>query len=283
VENKTIKVLLVDDDQGDFEMIRAMLSRAEHQEFKLDWVSNYEEAMDAFDNAQHDVYFLDYFLEDRTGLDLLKEARERGITAPIIILTGRGSREVDMEAMKLGASDYLVKGLIDPDALERAIRHAMERAEGARALEENVELRQEAAAAAHAGQPARPPMASDLHGDAARFRAVFESSRSAIAVVDLQGNVLDVNPPFAGFFSPTPRWTEGLSYLELLEESDQEAVRLELEALASGDREKFESARRFLTREGHVAWAHTTMALIRNADGAPDHLVVLLEEAGEGG
>ena len=74
----------------------------------------------AFDAGDHDVYFLDYFLEDRTGLDLLKQARDRGITAPIILLTGRGSRAVDMEAMELGASDYLVKGLIDPDAPSQA-------------------------------------------------------------------------------------------------------------------------------------------------------------------
>ena len=84
MENEPIKVLLVDDDQGDFEMIRVMLSKNEHQEFKLDWVSNYEEAVDAFEATAHDVYLLDYFLEDRTGLDLLREARDRGITAPII-------------------------------------------------------------------------------------------------------------------------------------------------------------------------------------------------------
>ena len=117
METEKIKVLLVDDDQGDFEMIRVMLANAEHQDFQLDWVSSYEEAIDAFKRDDHDVYFLDYFLEDRTGLDLLREARNRGMTAPIIMLTGRGSRTVDMEAMELCASDYLVKGLIDPDAL----------------------------------------------------------------------------------------------------------------------------------------------------------------------
>jgi DNA-binding response OmpR family regulator len=125
VETEKIKVLLVDDDQGDFEMIRVMLANAEHQDFQLDWVSSYEEAIDALKRDEYDVYFLDYFLEDMTGLDLLREARNRGMTAPIIMLTGRGSRTVDMEAMELGASDYLVKGLIDPDALERSIRHAM--------------------------------------------------------------------------------------------------------------------------------------------------------------
>ncbi|MFC1575755.1 hybrid sensor histidine kinase/response regulator, partial [Gemmatimonadota bacterium] len=73
---------MVDDDQGDFEMTRAILSQAEHGNFKLDWVASYEEAMDAFRRGDHDVYLLDYFLEDRTGLDLLREADRKGLDAP---------------------------------------------------------------------------------------------------------------------------------------------------------------------------------------------------------
>ena len=64
METEQIRVLLVDDDQGDFEMIRVMLSQAEHGNYKLNWVSSYEEALDAFKDNQHDVYLLDYFLED---------------------------------------------------------------------------------------------------------------------------------------------------------------------------------------------------------------------------
>ena len=139
VQPTPTRVLLVDDDQGDFEMIRVMLSQAEHGKFKVDWVATYEEALDAFQREAHDVYFVDYFLEDRTGLDLLREAQRRGISAPVIMLTGRGSREVDMEALEAGAADYLVKGLIDPAALERSIRHATERTHAARALKESEE------------------------------------------------------------------------------------------------------------------------------------------------
>jgi len=283
VETEHINVLLVDDDQGDFEMIRVMLSKAEHQEYKVDWVSNFEEAMDAFEAAEHHVYFLDYFLEDRTGLDLLKEARDRGITAPIIMLTGRGSRTVDMEAMELGASDYLVKGLIDPDALERAIRHAIERAEGAQALKEREELKgvgdQDTELGAPAGSHPTPP--PDVYGDAARFQAVFQSTRSGIAALDLDGTVTEANPAFREFFAPAPRWTEGMSYLDLLDDSDREPVAREMEALASGEKGRFEAARRFMIGDGHVLWAHTTMALIKNEEGHPDHVLVVMERAGE--
>lgn len=143
MQAEQVRILLVDDDQGDFEMIRVMLSRAEHGDFRLDWVGSFEEALDAFDQDQHDLYFIDYFLEDRNGLDLLREASSRGISAPLIMLTGRGTRSVELEAMKAGAADYLVKGRIDPAALERSIRRALERTQAERALAESEERHRE--------------------------------------------------------------------------------------------------------------------------------------------
>lgn len=282
VEKQPIKVLLVDDDQGDFEMIRVMLGKAEHQAFEVEWVSTFEEALDAFGKAAHDVYFLDYFLEDRTGLDLLKEAKARGITAPIIMLTGRGSRTVDMEAMDMGASDYLVKGLIDPDALERAVRHALEREEGSRAIKKLEEAGRAAPAAGPAvggaASPATSPPSSDaLSGDSARFRALFESTRSGVALVGLDGRVLEVNSAFTRLFAPSLGWGEGGSYLDLLVESDRDAVEVELTGLSRGERARFEAARRYLGQDGGVIWAHTSTTLIRTADGTPDHLLVVLD------
>jgi PAS domain S-box-containing protein len=102
-------------------------------------------------------------------------------------------------------------------------------------------------------------------------------------MVGLDGALLDANAAFREFFASPPRWAEGLSYLDLLDESDQEPVAMELEALASGEKGRFEAARRFMTREGQVLWAHTTMALIRSDEGHPDHVLVVLERAGEEG
>jgi PAS domain S-box-containing protein len=104
---------------------------------------------------------------------------------------------------------------------------------------------------------------------------------SGVAVVGLDGEVKEVNAAFAEFFSPTRRWTEGMSYLSLLDEADQEAVKKELDSLARGERARFEAARRFLVREGVVKWAHTTATIIRGEDGIPDSILVVIEEAAE--
>ncbi|MEX2526521.1 MAG: PAS domain S-box protein [Gemmatimonadota bacterium] len=127
MEQEHIRILLVDDDQGDFEMTRAMATQVVSPPLALTWASSSQEALRVMQDDPHDLYLLDYFLEDGTGLDLLRAARERGIRAPMILLTGRSSREVDMEAMAAGADDYLVKGQVGPELLERTIRYAMER------------------------------------------------------------------------------------------------------------------------------------------------------------
>ena len=113
---QTIRILLIDDDQGDFEITRVLVSKITRTRIELDWVSSYEEGIDALQDQEHDVYLVDYYLEDQDGLKLVREAREMGIRKPMIMLTGRGSHAVDVEAMKAGASDYLVKGKVDPDA-----------------------------------------------------------------------------------------------------------------------------------------------------------------------
>lgn len=121
-----IRVLLVEDDEDDYVLTHSLLSEIGGEQFDLDWVTSYDIAMDEIARDSHDVYLLDYHIGVRSGLDLLRDARTRGGTSPMILLTGQGDRDVDMEAMTAGASDYLVKGQINASQLERSIRYALE-------------------------------------------------------------------------------------------------------------------------------------------------------------
>jgi signal transduction histidine kinase len=90
-------------------------------------VSTYEAGLETIRRASHDVYLLDYRLGARDGLELLRDAIACGCRAPVILLTGQGDEEVDREAMRAGAADYLVKGQVDARLLERSIRYALAR------------------------------------------------------------------------------------------------------------------------------------------------------------
>ncbi|MCH9010156.1 MAG: response regulator [Chloroflexi bacterium] len=130
-----LKILLVDDDEDDYILTRDLFNDIEGTDFELDWAATYATAMQAIGNNEYDVYFIDYRLGAHSGLDLIQEIVANGCEAPVILLTGQGDHEVDMDAMKAGAADYLVKGRIDAEVLERSIRYSLER--------KNAELRQE--------------------------------------------------------------------------------------------------------------------------------------------
>lgn len=122
-----IKVLLTDDDQDDFVMIRDLLAEIEGGRYSLEWAASFEEGKNKIGEQRHDVYLVDYRLGAKTGLDLLREMIATTTHAPMILLTGYGEREVDFEAMKVGASDYLVKDQVTPQVLERSIRYSINR------------------------------------------------------------------------------------------------------------------------------------------------------------
>jgi signal transduction histidine kinase len=123
-----IRVLLVDDDEDDYILTRDLLSDVEGWQLDLEWFATYEAALQAIQAGRHDICLVDYRLGARTGLELLQAAVAAGCRAPIILLTGQGDHEIDVEAMQAGAADYLIKGQLNPAMLERSIRYAMERA-----------------------------------------------------------------------------------------------------------------------------------------------------------
>ena len=122
-----VKVLLVEDDEDDFVITRDLLSDLPGRHFTLDWVKTFEAGLESMCLNQHDVVLLDYRLGAQNGIELLRMALTRGCQAPVILLTGVGQHQVDVEAMQAGAADYLVKAHLGASALERSIRYAVQR------------------------------------------------------------------------------------------------------------------------------------------------------------
>ena len=122
-----IKVLLIEDDEDDYIITRDIVSEIRGYRFALDWAKTFETGLETMCLNQHDVVLVDYRLGARNGVELLREGLERGCQAPVIVLTGAGQHEIDVEAMQAGAADYQVKAELRPDSLERSIRYALQR------------------------------------------------------------------------------------------------------------------------------------------------------------
>src|SRR5947207_1707062 len=125
-DDAPVRVLLVEDDEDDYLLTRDLLREVYGGRFHLDWETDYDAALATILCNPYDVHLVDYRLGNHNGLDLVREAVGRGCTAPMILLTGQGDREIDLDAMRVGAADYLIKGKIDAEAMERSIRYAIE-------------------------------------------------------------------------------------------------------------------------------------------------------------
>ena len=123
----TVRVLLVDDDEEEYLIVRDLLKADCKDRIDLAWVSTYEKGLAAIVGSLCDVCLVDYHLGGRSGLELLTEVTMTENPTQVILLTGVGDRGVDLAATKAGAADFLVKSELTAATLERSIRYALER------------------------------------------------------------------------------------------------------------------------------------------------------------
>jgi signal transduction histidine kinase len=137
MSSNDFQILLIDDDEDEFVNIRDLFSEFKRGQFKITWKSSFKDGLSALREQSFDACLLDYRLGEHTGIDLLKDANKLGIVCPIIFLTGQGDFDLDVQAMQIGAADYLVKGQLTGPLLERSIRYAMKHALDMAQLREN--------------------------------------------------------------------------------------------------------------------------------------------------
>jgi signal transduction histidine kinase/DNA-binding response OmpR family regulator len=134
-----LAVLLVEDDEEDYLLTKDMLTELDGAKHELRWVSDSRSALEAARDGKYDVCLVDYRLGAEDGIELVRELVSNGRDMPVIVLTGHSERDVDVEATRAGAADYLVKGEVSPALLERTIRYAMRTHADFRALQEKEE------------------------------------------------------------------------------------------------------------------------------------------------
>lgn len=124
---KAPHILLIEDDEDDHVLVRDLLSEVFGQELKLSWMPDGKQGLKALIEGGFDLYLVDYRLGDQDGIELVRRGIVEGCKAPIILLTGQDSRDIDLEAMSAGAVDYLIKGKLTASLLDKSIRYAITR------------------------------------------------------------------------------------------------------------------------------------------------------------
>ncbi|MEI2726538.1 MAG: ATP-binding protein [Verrucomicrobiota bacterium] len=124
---QNFRVLIVEDDEEDFMLTRDLLKEIRGCTYAIEWARSFEEGLFAMAKNLQDICLVDFRLGAHDGVELLQAARTAGAEAPVILVTGAGHADADHAAMRAGAADYLVKGQIAAQTLERTIRYAIER------------------------------------------------------------------------------------------------------------------------------------------------------------
>lgn len=130
------KILLIDDDSAMAEFIGFMVSAFRLETFTMEHVADFEGGLRRLSSGAYAICLLDYHLGERDGLELLREAKARRCTTPVILLTGDSREETDLAAMEGGAIDFIEKFELNPRLLERAVRYALKMAAALAQLQE---------------------------------------------------------------------------------------------------------------------------------------------------
>ncbi len=143
METAAIPILIVDDDPTTAAMLRGLVRNlGDGLACAPTCVNTGAAARKEFARGGYELVLLDYQLPDEDGLALLAalNAQPESRRPPVIMLTGAGSETVAVEAMKLGASDYLLKTALNHATLRRAITGALERRRLKTQLAESTDL-----------------------------------------------------------------------------------------------------------------------------------------------
>ncbi len=105
-ENRPVRILLIEDEPVTARLLKEKLEKSG---YAVDFVRDSEEGIAKAISGNYDILAVDYSLPGPNGLEVIRRLGSKGIFPPIVMVTGKGDERIAVEAMKLGAKDYIVK------------------------------------------------------------------------------------------------------------------------------------------------------------------------------
>jgi signal transduction histidine kinase/FixJ family two-component response regulator len=203
-----IRILYIEDEPRLARLVQRQLAL---EGCRVDVAETARDGLERCDPEQHDLVMVDYNLPDATGLTVLEELVRRAPGLPVVVVTGAGSEQLAVQAMKLGAADYIVKESSEqffallPPVIGKAVQQRRLLREKQRAEE-------------------------DLRASEERMRSILRSMDDLVLVIDRDGRFLDIRAPEESPVSPS--WI-GRRFAEVL---PAQGVRCLDEAIAAVER-----------------------------------------------
>ncbi|MEW6112660.1 MAG: PAS domain S-box protein [Thermodesulfobacteriota bacterium] len=238
----SIHVLYVDDSPLDRQLVRDELER-EHTGFVLTEARSKEEFEARLDEGGYDLVLSDFNILGFEGLQVIEAVRGKDPQMPVVIVTGTGSEEIAVEAMKKGAADYVIKSPRHLKRLPLTIEAALEK----KRLNQQHELHE-----------------SLLRESEETFRSLFENSFDAILLTAPDGRVFRANPQACRLFGCTEEEIIQAGRDKLVDTSDPRlSALLEQRRLTGSARGELN----FRRKDGTIFPAEVSSAIFPNANG----------------
>ena len=129
MNDKPIRVLAIEDDQDYVEILRLCLAESDAMElcFEVDSAERLAAGLTKLTTARYDAVLVDLGLPDASGLEAARAVLAAAPDIPVLVSTNFGDEKTALEAMRLGAQDFMIKASSDSRMLKRSIRYAIER------------------------------------------------------------------------------------------------------------------------------------------------------------
>lgn len=125
---ENLKLLIIEDNQGDIFLMQEMLAESIKQSYEIEVAFSLASGLKKLNAEGMDAVLLDLSLPDSNGaLDSVQRVREANNQVPVVVITGNEDEDLGLEAVKMGAQDYIQKEYLNPYILSRSIQYAIER------------------------------------------------------------------------------------------------------------------------------------------------------------
>jgi PAS domain S-box-containing protein len=247
------RLLLVEDNPGDADLIREMLEGAGPAGFSIETVPRLSDAVSRLKSNAIDLVLLDLGLPDSSGLETFLKLKAAVPDVPTIILTGNVDQETAVTAVKAGAQDFLVKGRLSGDLVMRSILYALERTRIERSL-----------------------FVSER-----KFRRLYESMIDAYVQVDMTGRIVECNKAYTDLLGYTKEELLQLSYIDITPERWRaaEADIVKKQVLPRGYSDLYE--KEYQRKDGTLVSIELRTSLLKNEAGQPTGLWAIVRNISE--
>lgn len=252
-KSSAIRLLIVEDSEHDRLSYRRAVRDANCRGgFRITECEKAEEALALLENeaTSFDLILTDQRLPGMSGLELCQELLSRDYSMPMVLITGTGTEQLALKALKLGVSDYIIKdgnqGYLDllPVKLLEVVQKHNERA-------------------------ARIKAEKALRASEKKYRTLFEGSRDGFVLVDMKGNLLEFNSAFKNMLGYNKKELQSKTNADLTPKKwrSQESSIIKEQVLKKGYSRLYE--KEYQKKDGTLLPVELRLYLARDDDNKP--------------